>query len=61
ALIDTDCNSVGGWVMELMGHIPAENEKIALGIFDITVLEVSDQTVKKVLVGIRGENPSVLK
>jgi CBS domain containing-hemolysin-like protein len=47
--------------MELMGHIPAENEKIALGIFDITVLEVSDQTVKKVLVGIRGENPSVLK
>ncbi len=50
--IATECNSVGGWVMELMEHIPEKDESIAYGIFTITVLEISDQTVKRVLLKI---------
>lgn len=50
-LIETDSNTVGGWVMELFGRIPEENDTITEGIFTITVLEADEQSVSKV--GIR--------
>ncbi|MCH5194028.1 MAG: HlyC/CorC family transporter [Oscillospiraceae bacterium] len=50
-LIDTDSNTVGGWVMELFGRIPEEGDTITKGIFTITVLEADEQSVSKV--GIR--------
>ena len=50
-LIDTDSNTVGGWVMELFGRIPEKDDTITEGIFTITILEADEQSVSKV--GIR--------
>lgn len=46
--IVTSANTAGGWVMELMGHIPAENETIQTDIFKITVISADEQTVNKI-------------
>ncbi len=47
-LIESSANSVGGWVMELLGHIPEEDESIECGIFKINVMSVNDQTIEKI-------------
>ena len=47
-LIETDSNSVGGWVMELFGRIPENGDTITTGIFTVTVLEADEQSVSKV-------------
>lgn len=46
--IDTECNSVGGWVMELMEHIPAKGEEVSWGAFDIKVTDMDEQQIKTV-------------
>jgi len=55
--IDTECNSIGGWVMELLGHIPEKNEQVNWGAFTITVLEVAEQKIEKVLIEVALEEP----
>lgn len=47
-LIESSANSVGGWIMELLGHIPEEDESIECGIFKINVMSVNDQTIEKI-------------
>lgn len=47
-LIESESNSVGGWVIELFGHIPEKGETIKSGIFTVTVAEASEQSVSKV-------------
>lgn len=54
--IDTESNSVGGWVMELFGRIPEKDETVRSGIFTVTVLESEDRTVRKVGIKIAREN-----
>lgn len=54
-LIETDSNTVGGWVMELFGRIPETNASITSGIFTVTVLESDEQSVSKV--GIKIDMP----
>lgn len=54
-LIETDSNSVGGWVMELFGRIPEKGDTITAGIFTVTVLEADEQSVSKV--GIKLDVP----
>lgn len=56
AEIESSANTVGGWVMDLMGHIPEENEEIQSGIFKITVIDADEQTVNKVRIEIVAEN-----
>lgn len=46
--IVTSANTAGGWIMELMGHIPAENETIQTDVFKITVISADEQTVNKI-------------
>lgn len=46
--IETSGNSVGGWVMELLGHIAEENESVTSGCFKLTVLSMDDQKIEKV-------------
>ncbi|MGN0606638.1 MAG: hemolysin family protein [Oscillospiraceae bacterium] len=46
--IVTSANTAGGWVMELMGRIPVENETIQTDIFKITVISADEQTVNKI-------------
>lgn len=55
-LIETDSNSVGGWVMELFGRIPETNDTITTGIFTVTVLEADEQSVSRV--GIKLDMPA---
>jgi len=47
-LIQTDCTTAGGWITEIMEHIPETGETAETGIFRIRILEVSEQTVEKV-------------
>lgn len=51
-LINTDYTSVGGWVTDVMEHIPEKGETAESGIFRITAAEVKDQTVEKVIIEV---------
>lgn len=51
-LIHTDYTSVGGWVTDVMEHIPDANETAQSGIFRLTAAAVSEQNVEKVIIEI---------
>lgn len=51
-LVHTEYNSVGGWVTEIMEHIPEKGETAETGIFRLTASEVNEQTVEKVILEI---------
>ena len=51
-MIESTYNSVGGWITEILEHIPEKGETAKSGIFSVTVLEVKEQTVKKVRIKI---------
>lgn len=55
-LVQTEYNSVGGWVTEVMEHIPENNETAETGIFRLTASKVNEQTVEKVILEIKREN-----
>lgn len=50
--IESTYTSVGGWVTELLEHIPEENETAEYDIFKITVLKVREQSVEKLNIKI---------
>ena len=50
--IDTEYNSVGGWVTDVMEHIPEAGETAETGIFRITAAEVNEQNVEKVIIEV---------
>lgn len=54
-MIESTYNSVGGWITEILEHIPEEGETAQSGIFNVTVLEVKEQTVKKVRIKITSD------
>ncbi|MDR2532324.1 MAG: hemolysin family protein [Oscillospiraceae bacterium] len=45
--IISDSNTVGGWVFELFGRIPGEEDAIETEIFKITVLSLAERRIKK--------------
>ncbi len=51
-IIETESNTVGGWVMELFGRIPEPDAVITDGIFTIRILESDEQSVSKVSIKI---------
>lgn len=51
-LVHTEYNSVGGWVTEVMEHIPEKGETAETGTFRLTASEVNEQTVEKVILEI---------
>lgn len=51
--VHTRYNSVGGWVTEVMEHIPEKGETAETGIFRLTASEVNEQTVEKVILEIK--------
>ncbi len=51
-LIETESNTVGGWVMELFGRIPETGAVIVSGIFTVNILESDEQSVSKVSIKI---------
>lgn len=52
-LIQTDYTTVGGWVTDVMEHIPESGETAETGIFRLTAAVVNEQTVEKVIVEIK--------
>lgn len=52
-LIDTDYTTIGGWVTDIMEHIPYSSETVEYGILKITALEVNENKVDKVIIEIR--------
>ncbi len=47
-IIECSGNSIGGWIMELLGHVAKENETVQSGIFKMTVLSMEDQKILKI-------------
>ena len=54
-LVHTDYTSVGGWVTEVMEHIPEEGQSAESGCFRLTASKVTEQTVEKVIVELLAE------
>lgn len=47
--IDTECTSVGGWLTELAGHITEAGETVGGEWFRMTVLQMQEQSVQRIL------------
>ncbi len=45
--IDSDCNTVGGWVIELFGKLPDENDTVKTDCFEITVMSLNERRIDK--------------
>lgn len=54
-LIETDCNSVGGWFMDLAEHIPEIDESVVSGIIKLTAIDADEMRVKRIRVEIDSE------
>ena len=54
-VIETDCNSIGGLVMENLDHIPEPNEECSNGRFHFRVMSVDEQRIKKVRITVSPE------
>jgi putative hemolysin len=52
---ETDMNTIGGWAMEKLGHIPENNESFTYENLDITVTQVEDQRVIHLLMHVYRE------
>lgn len=52
AFIDTDYTTAGGWVTDVMEHIPESGETVESGIFRLTALEVNENKVEKIIIEI---------
>lgn len=46
--IESSGNTVGGWVMELLGHVAQEGETAESGAFRLTVISVEDKKIQKI-------------
>lgn len=57
-LVQTDYTSVGGWITDVLEHIPESGEIVETGIFRLTAAVVTEQTVEKVIVEILRGTPS---
>ena len=51
--VETDMTSVGGWVMELLGRIPEQNEFVRSGMFDMTVQMEDEQKIGSLIIKVR--------
>ena len=51
-MIESEYTTVGGWITEMLEHIPEAGETAEKGIFRLTAAEVSEQNVEKVIIEI---------
>ncbi|MCR5017003.1 MAG: hemolysin family protein [Ruminococcus sp.] len=51
-MIITEYSTVGGWITEILEHIPEAGESAEAGVFRLTAAEVSEQSVEKVIIEI---------
>ena len=55
--IVTECTSVGGWLTELAGHIAEEGETVSGDWFRMTVLQMQEQRVQRILLELTEPDP----
>lgn len=55
--IDTERNSMGGWIMDILDRIPEPNEFLSYGPFNMTVIMEDEQKIEKIKVRIKDEKP----
>ena len=53
--IETDCNSIGGLVMENLDHIPDPDEEVDCGRFHFRVVSVDEQRIERVRITVNPE------
>ncbi len=51
--IETDCTTLGGWAMELFGHIPAVGESYTGEWFALRVTAATDQKIERIRFALR--------
>ena len=51
-LITTEYSTIGGWMTDILEHIPEAGESTESGVFRLTAAEVSEQNVEKVIIEI---------
>ncbi|MCR5707414.1 MAG: hemolysin family protein [Ruminococcus sp.] len=51
-MIVTEYSTVGGWITEILEHIPEAGESADSGVFRLTAAEVSEQNVEKVVIEV---------
>ena len=51
-MIVTEYSTVGGWITEILEHIPEAGESADSGVFRLTAAEVSEQNVEKVIIEV---------
>ena len=51
-MITTDYSTVGGWMTDILEHIPEAGESVKSGAFRLTAEEVNEQNVEKVIIDI---------
>lgn len=51
-MIITEYSTVGGWITEILEHIPEAGESAEAGVFRLTAAEVGEQSVEKVIIEI---------
>ena len=54
-VIETDCNSIGGLVMENLDHIPDPGEEASCGRFRFKVVSVDEQRIQRVHISVLPE------
>ena len=55
AVTETDCTTVGGWITDVMGHIPEAGETVETDIFRLIAIEVNENKVEKLIIEILPE------
>ena len=53
--IETECTSVGGWLTELAGHIAEPGETVGGDWFKMTVLQMQEQHVQRILLELTAD------
>ena len=53
--IETEANTVGGWVLDLLGHIPKSGETAESGAYRLTVLNMEEQKILSVRLRVHTE------
>lgn len=54
--LNTDYSSVSGWVLEVLDHVPSENESFNYKNIEVTVTKMDDQRVVSIKVVVKSEN-----
>ena len=49
-MVTTEYSTVGGWITEVLEHIPEAGESAESGVFRLTAAEVGEQSVEKVII-----------